>query len=72
MDVSNKLEQFFINAIDNLVLLDIEKPSFNAPFKFEPINEKQLNEIILEFKNNFSAGDDGIHITIIKQSLQFI
>lgn len=54
MDISNMLNNFFINAVDNLVLPNIEKnllknlthdykPSFNAPFKFEPINKKQLN-----------------------------
>lgn len=81
--VGNIFNDFFINAVDNLIMLNTQQssvgdsPTNNSSnmlniFKFKEIDELQLHKIVMAFENKFSTGIDDIPISIVKQSISLI
>jgi len=81
--VGNVLNDFFINAVDNLILPNIHEHVNNITpeqnfikisdnFRFKEISEDELYRLVMAFENKFSTGIDGIPISVVKQCIFLI
>jgi len=78
----NMLNNHFINVVEDEVLpkipsndlneLNEEEPQGPYTFRCKPVDENEINKIIMSFDNKYSTGYDEIPMPVIKKTKQFL